>query len=114
MCLVSRHKKTNTKKQRNAPLHAAGADDALVAGAVAVAHAAAEHDRARLEAAVRVVWEARRRVLGRQLELVCFLFFLAGCVFGARGVELRAAGVMTARAPRECQRHTHLCARNNC
>ncbi len=45
------------------PLHAAGLQQALVAGVVAVAHAARDHVRHRLEAAVRMIGEAGQIVI---------------------------------------------------
>ena len=42
----------------------------VVAKAVAVLHLAAQHDAARLEPPVRVIWEPCRRLVGRALQLI--------------------------------------------
>jgi hypothetical protein len=70
--LLLRHLGVHDAAPRRHPLHAARLQQADVADAVVVAHAAGEHDRHRLEAAVRMVREAAhvvaRRVAAERVE----------------------------------------------
>ena len=70
--LLLRHLRVDDAAAGGHPLDAAGLEQADVADAVAVAHAPLEHDRHRLEAAVRMIGKAAdvvaRRIAAERIE----------------------------------------------